>query len=224
MSTRSVPSRRSCTPRSRGGSPSGRWPGDRPSDRWAKAERAAFGERVIHAEDDRLAALLARLQAEIEPDADLGPDQLVHGDLAGNVLLDADGAPVVIDVAPYWRPALWAEATAVLDSILWWGAEPGVMTEWVDGALRQAMLRSAVFRLLSDRPADVERYESALWRRSPQRCAAVTRSTSRKTASSGATSTRSPVAPVADLDHAAWRDRGRPPGCREPRGSRRRRT
>lgn len=140
------------------------WPLARrpPEDRWAKAERAAFGERVVAAEEDRLAALLARLQAAIEPDADLGPDQLVHGDLAGNVLLDADGAPVVIDVAPYWRPALWAEATAVLDSILWWGADPGVMTDWVDGAPRQAMLRSAVFRLLSDHPADVERYESAL--------------------------------------------------------------
>jgi hypothetical protein len=38
-----------------------------------------------------------------EPDA-----QLVHAELAGNVLLDALGAPVVLDLVPAWRPARWA--------------------------------------------------------------------------------------------------------------------
>lgn len=140
------------------------WPPARqsPAGRWAVAERVAFGEREPDLDDGPLADLVAHLLEEIDPDADLGPDQLVHGDLAGNVLLDADGAPVVIDVAPYWRPALWAESTAVLDSVLWWGADRTAMAAWVDGAARQAMLRSAVFRLLSDRPADVGGYERAL--------------------------------------------------------------
>lgn len=140
------------------------WPPARqaPEDRWGRAERVAFGDREPDLDDGALGDLVAHLRAQTEPDADLGPDQLVHGDLAGNVLLDADGAPVVIDVAPYWRPALWAEATAVLDSVLWWGADPSAMTAWVDGAPRQAMLRSAVFRLLSDRPADIGAYQRAL--------------------------------------------------------------
>ena len=131
-------------------------------DRWTIAERVAFGDADPVVDDGPLADLVGRLLEEIDRDADLGPDQLVHGDLAGNVLLDAEGAPVVIDVAPYWRPALWAEATAVLDSVMWWGADPAAMAAWADGAARQAMLRSAVFRLLSDRPADVAAYERAL--------------------------------------------------------------
>jgi len=45
----------------------------------------------------------APLPAASEPGA-----QLVHADLAGNVLLDAAGAPVVLDVEPAWRPARWA--------------------------------------------------------------------------------------------------------------------
>ena len=53
------------------------------------------------------------------------PTSCVHADLAGNVLLDAAGAPVVIDVAPAWRPVRWAEAVCVLDSVLWFDADAG---------------------------------------------------------------------------------------------------
>lgn len=135
-----------------------------PRDRWAEAERAAFGDVPIDAAaaGAPAAPLLGRLLTERDLDADLGADQLVHGDLAGNVLLDTDGAPVVIDVAPYWRPALWAEATCVLDSVMWWGADPDAMADWSHGNRRQAMVRSAIFRLLSDRPADAAAFERAL--------------------------------------------------------------
>ena len=71
-------------------------------------------------------------------------------------------APVVIDVAPYWRPALWAEAVWVLDAVMWFAADPSVMDEFVTGAPRQAMVRAALFRLLSDRPPDVGAFERAL--------------------------------------------------------------
>lgn len=134
-----------------------------PRGRWAVAERIAFAEAPIPAElqGTPSGTLVARL-ADERDDTPLGDDQLVHGDLAGNVLLDAEGSPVVIDVAPYWRPALWAEATSVLDSVMWWGADPAALEEWREGAPRQAMLRSALFRLLSDRPPDVAAFERAL--------------------------------------------------------------
>ncbi|GAA3689172.1 hypothetical protein FB459_3024 [Yimella lutea] len=90
-------------------------------DRWQVAERIAFGNEPVP--DD--APPLVHALADERDDTDLGPDQFVHGDLAGNLLLDADGAPVVIDVAPYWRPALWAEAVWVLDSVMWLGANAG---------------------------------------------------------------------------------------------------
>ncbi len=134
------------------------------TDRWARAERAAFvatGGRGIPL--TYAGPLVADLVTRLD-DTDLGPDQLVHADLAGNVLLDARGTPVVIDVAPYWRPALWAEAVCVLDAVLWHGADAGVMAQWTDGTRRQAMLRAALFRLLSDDPKEptLTRYRTLL--------------------------------------------------------------
>lgn len=140
------------------------WPADRPADgRWVEAARVAFDEAPLPVGTLEPAAVdLLRALAEHRDGTALGPDQLVHGDLAGNVLLDPDGAPVVIDVAPYRRPPLWAAATAVLDAVAWLDADPGVMTDWVTGAAGQAMARAAIFRLLSDRPAHPEVYRRAL--------------------------------------------------------------
>lgn len=134
-----------------------------PEHRWAEAERVAFGEAPLP--DGVLDPDGEQLLRELTGGADderLGPDQLVHGDLAGNVLLDPEGAPVVIDMTPYWRPALWAEATMVLDSVRWFAADPGVMEDWATGAAGRAMARSAAFRLLSDRSPDVGAYRRAL--------------------------------------------------------------
>lgn len=150
-------------------------------DRWARAERAAFGVSARQAGalsghpdpvgDPGVAALAADLRSELSASddggiplglTDLGPDQLVHGDLAGNVLLDAADLPVVIDVAPYWRPSVWAEAVCVLDAVLWLGADPVAMVAWTAGPRRHAMLRAALFRVLSDDPCDVGAYRRVL--------------------------------------------------------------
>ncbi|WP_167736018.1 hypothetical protein [Nocardioides sp. 503] len=66
--------------------------------------------RLLHAELDSLVREAPPgLEADdAASDAD-GTPQLVHAELAGNVLLDARGAPVVIDVTPAWRPVRWAE-------------------------------------------------------------------------------------------------------------------
>jgi hypothetical protein len=48
--------------------------------------------------------------------------QLVHGDLAGNVLV-ADGLPpAVIDISLDWQPVEYARAVAVVDAVAWWDA------------------------------------------------------------------------------------------------------
>jgi hypothetical protein len=65
--------------------------------------------RLLHAELDSLVREPpAGLDAGLDSEDDDGA-QLVHAELAGNVLLDARGAPVVIDVTPAWRPVQWAE-------------------------------------------------------------------------------------------------------------------
>ncbi len=135
---------------------------DARTDQWAVAARAAYdAEAAVRAASERPEPghhdLVTALAAELD-DTDLGREQVVHADLAGNVLLDAAGVPFVIDLSPAWRSPLWAEAVCVLDSVLWWGAPAGALDDWGSGAHRQAMLRAALFRVLSDQPCDVDRY------------------------------------------------------------------
>jgi hypothetical protein len=135
---------------------------DARTDQWAAAERAAYEPEVaLRAAADRpepgLADLVGTLVAGLD-DTDLGHEQLVHADLSGNVLLDAAGVPFVIDVSPSWRSPLWAEAVCVLDAVLWLGAPVDALDDWRSGARRQAMLRAALFRVLSDQPCEVARY------------------------------------------------------------------
>ena len=60
------------------------------------------------------------------------------------MLLDAAGIPLVIDVAAYWRPVLWAEAVTVLDAearrdLLGQDAEPlafVIQRPWISGGVR----------------------------------------------------------------------------------------
>ncbi|WP_198554309.1 hypothetical protein [Nocardioides alpinus] len=132
------------------------------TDQWAVAERLAYdGDAALRAAAERpepgLGALVTALVAGLD-DTDLGRDQLVHADLAGNVLLDADGIPFVIDLSLAWRSPLWAEAICVLDAVLWHGAARAALDDWRSGVERQAMLRAALFRIFSDQPCDVARY------------------------------------------------------------------
>ncbi|NYE38355.1 hypothetical protein F4692_003503 [Nocardioides cavernae] len=131
---------------------------DSRDDRYATAERLAFdGSAVESGRVTPAAGLVADLAAALD-DTDLGREQLVHTDLANNVLLDAAGVPLVIDFSPAWRSPLWAEAVCVLDAVLWLGAPAEALDGWRTGAPRQAMLRAVLFRVLSDRPCYVGRY------------------------------------------------------------------
>lgn len=135
---------------------------DARTDQWAEGDRAAYdAELAVRVAATRvepgLADLVHTFVAGLDG-TDLGREQLVHADLAGNVLLDATGVPFVIDFSPAWRSPLWAEAVCVLDAVLWHGAPVAALDEWRRGVERQAMLRAALFRVLSDRPCDVERY------------------------------------------------------------------
>ncbi|MDR7253994.1 uncharacterized protein (TIGR02569 family) [Nocardioides sp. BE266] len=135
---------------------------DTRTGQWVVAEHQAYdADAALLAAAERpepgLAGLVERLVAGLEP-ADLGREQLVHGDLAGNVLLDATGVPFVIDLSPAWRSPLWAEAVCVLDAVLWLDTPAEALDDWRHGQQRQAMLRAALFRVLSDQPCDVDRY------------------------------------------------------------------
>ena len=57
---------------------------------------------------------------------------------------------------------LWAEAVTVLAAVVSMGTDAGVMAGWASGPRRQAMLRAAIFRLLSDEQPRVAAYQEAL--------------------------------------------------------------
>ena len=78
----------------------------------------------------------------------ISPDQLVHGDLFGTVLFSGALAPGITDITPYWRPAAWAAAVAVVDAISWGGADEALIGRWEDlPEWPQMLLRAVLFRL-----------------------------------------------------------------------------
>ena len=110
-------------------------------DWWARADRAAWGERAVDFRPE-FAALARRLRDALEP---LGDPQLVHGDLTQNVLVAPGLPPAVIDISPYWRPPAYAEGIVVADALCWHGAPPS-LGETV-GVAPAAVARALLFRM-----------------------------------------------------------------------------
>ncbi len=122
------------------------------ADRWARADRAAWGEGGAREVGERSAPLLAHAE-ELVVDEGLRA-QLVHGDLSGNVLLAEGEPPLVIDVSPYWRPAAYADAVVVIDALLWWRSDSALLAlgrpvGLPTRAWRSLLARALVFRLLA---------------------------------------------------------------------------
>ncbi len=69
--------------------------------------------------------------------------QLVHCDIAGNILFDDSGRATVIDWSLYWRPVAYAEAILIVDATAWLGASTVDFATMIDPA---AMYRAELFR------------------------------------------------------------------------------
>ncbi|WUD73548.1 aminoglycoside phosphotransferase [Streptomyces sp. NBC_00510] len=116
---------------------------------WAVADRLAWGEptaeapAVTPAEIRRLVTRMERLREPVD-----ARDQLIHGDLTGNVLFAVGRAPAIIDFSPYWRPVAYADAIVVADGLLHHRAGHGLVDSAVPGAEgAQMLLRALLFRL-----------------------------------------------------------------------------
>ena len=114
-------------------------------DPWSYGDRVAAAELPIAG--CRATMRLLNPLAEARRPVRL-PAQIVHGDLAGNVLF-ADGLPpAVIDWSPYWRPPSWAAAVAVVDALCWYGAPPDVVHRWSHlPEWRQMLIRALIYRI-----------------------------------------------------------------------------
>lgn len=115
--------------------------------RWAHADRVAWGEA------DQDLGPLGRALTGRYAELDL-PGQLVHCDLAGNVLFHPTEPPAVIDLSLYWRPPPYAEAIVVVDALLWYDAADVILDLMDHPDARQLLLRALVFRLACERSPD----------------------------------------------------------------------
>ena len=116
---------------------------DTRTDAWAVADRAAWGELDLQASPEAH-DLVRRLARVPRP---TGPAQLVHGDLAGNVLLGGAGAAGVIDVSPYWRPVTYAEGILVADALAWHDVRPRLLEDL--GVPLEGVAVGLLFRVLT---------------------------------------------------------------------------
>jgi hypothetical protein len=90
-------------------------------------------------------------------------EQVVHGDLTGNVYLDPSGAPVILDFSPYLRPRRWAVAIVFGDAVLWNGADLSLAASFAtDPTDRDLFGRALIFRLVAEQVADNPRHEAHL--------------------------------------------------------------
>jgi hypothetical protein len=76
------------------------------------------------------------------------PDQVIHGDLTGNILFPEQGDPVIIDFAVYWRPAAFAEAIIVADALAFHDAPASLATE-ISSQPRSMLARACTYRLIT---------------------------------------------------------------------------
>jgi uncharacterized protein (TIGR02569 family) len=118
---------------------------DTRSDPWSYGDSLAWNEPPPP-RSGKPSALLEDLLAARRPVR--LPEQIVHGDLLGNVLFAEGLPPAVIDWAAYWRPAPWASAVAVVDAMVWHGHDESVITRWADQpSWGRLLVRAAIYRL-----------------------------------------------------------------------------
>lgn len=119
---------------------------DKKSDPWTIASKMAWSELPLKS-DPRLSSYTERIQRLLQPIK--VKNQIVHGDLTGNMLF-ADGmAPGVIDFTPIWRPKQYALAILVMDAITWEGADESIFAFVSEEEnMFQILLRAALFRTL----------------------------------------------------------------------------
>lgn len=116
--------------------------------RWEVAERVAWDQADVRLAPE-LSDLVDRLRAATRP---VGlPSQLVHGDIAGNVLFAAGQPPAVIDFSPSRRPAGYALAVAAVDLLTWSAAPPSILDELAcEDDIDQLLLRALIWRLVTE--------------------------------------------------------------------------
>jgi uncharacterized protein (TIGR02569 family) len=127
---------------------------ERRTHRWAIADRVAWDEAIV-----TLAPRAQRVDAALSDWCHPTDEsqQVVHADLTGNVLVDDDDTPVIIDFSPYVRPRSFATAVVVADALIWEGASLDVI-DLLGPEPRPMLARALRFRLVAEQLADAARH------------------------------------------------------------------
>jgi hypothetical protein len=120
---------------------------------WTIGDQVAWGERdpgpLLGPAAGEVAGQVRRLLAALRP-VDL-PDQLIHADLAGNVLFADRTPPAVIDFAPLGRPAGLPLAIAAVDALQWRQARPEVLDHLAgEPEIDQLLARALIYRQITE--------------------------------------------------------------------------
>ena len=103
---------------------------------WAHADAFAWGEREIDVPRPSQPLVGGLREQRVQIDV---TNQLIHGDLGGNILFHPELPPAVIDVSPYWRPKRYADAIVIVDAIAWSGAGPEALEPLCDDEGQQML-------------------------------------------------------------------------------------
>jgi uncharacterized protein (TIGR02569 family) len=118
---------------------------EKASHPWAVADRMVWGEQKLEY-GQRLSVVMGQLMEMVKPIS--LPHQLIHGDMTGNILFQDNLVPAIIDLSPYWRPAEFATAVIIVDSIVWEGADESLLSEMDNTVVsNQLLVRSALWRI-----------------------------------------------------------------------------
>jgi len=117
-------------------------------DPWAYGDRVAWEEQSIEGS----AAYQELVEPLVKARRPTGlRAQVVHGDLAGNVMFANGLPPAIIDWPVYWRPPSWAAAVAVADALCWYGADPTLAARWAQfPEWGQMLVRALIYRMTTD--------------------------------------------------------------------------
>lgn len=120
---------------------------------WMIGDQVAWGERdpgpLLGPAAGQITGQVRLLLAALRP-VDL-PDQLIHADLAGNVLFADGTSPAVIDFSPLYRPAGLPLAIVAVDALMWHRARPEVLGQLAsEPELDQLLARALVYRLVTE--------------------------------------------------------------------------
>jgi uncharacterized protein (TIGR02569 family) len=123
--------------------------------RWARADRVAWSEESVELPTE--AGEVAEQISQLFLSSPSTERTVVHADLTGNVGVDPDGVPVVLDVSPYVRPRRWAAAIVVADAVMWINGPVSLARSLAgDAEDRDLLGRALMFRLVAEQLAERE--------------------------------------------------------------------